>query len=206
MEGQSRRGYPELLGDGARGQSLGSCLDEEPEHLEAGLLRQGGKGKDGFLLFHISTTIERLSRRQPGIPAPDLSWQHCRMTRRAAAVVIHRPVRGGSAAPGELDVYLVLRSPELAFLGNTMAFPGGVLERGDEALPLAGLDSDCGKERAVVACAARELLEETSTLARRAGRTDRGRADFRGSINGPEALRQAASGAGSPNRWAGVVP
>ena len=112
------------------------------------------------------------------------------MTRRAAAVVIHRPVRGGSAAPGELDVYLVLRSPELAFLGNTMAFPGGVLERGDEALPLAGLDGDSGEERAVVACAARELLEETGILAAAPNGPTRVGSDVRGSIDGPEALRR----------------
>src|SRR5688572_20978379 len=86
------------------------------------------------------------------------------MTRRAASVVLYRPVRQGGAANAELDVYLVLRSPELKFLGGTMAFPGGVLDPGDEALPLAGLEGESG-ERAVVACAARELLEETGILA-----------------------------------------
>jgi ribonuclease/clavin/mitogillin len=76
--------------------------------------------------------------------------------RDAASVILCR-----SPSPEDLEVFLVERSPELAFFGGYQAFPGGAVEAGDAELPLAGAEKLDSGERRLVACAARELLEET---------------------------------------------
>ncbi len=58
----------------------------------------------------------------------------------------------------ELELFLVRRSKRLRFFGGYAAFPGGVVDRGDE---LDGPDGDGTHRR----CALRELFEETGVLA-----------------------------------------
>ncbi|MCA8960562.1 MAG: MBL fold metallo-hydrolase [Planctomycetes bacterium] len=66
--------------------------------------------------------------------------------RKSAAIILTRS-RGDST-----EVYLVRRSPELAFFGGYYAFPGGVIDP-EEARQ--------GGERGFERCAIRELFEET---------------------------------------------
>jgi glyoxylase-like metal-dependent hydrolase (beta-lactamase superfamily II)/8-oxo-dGTP pyrophosphatase MutT (NUDIX family) len=111
-----------------------------------------------------------------GGPAPGLP-----PTRPSAAVV---PWRRGPA--GGIEVWWVRRSPELPFMGGWHAFPGGGLSRADAALPVTGVPAGAGEGPAaagfpeallegsedpgpdlipgLVACALRELFEETGLL------------------------------------------
>lgn len=60
------------------------------------------------------------------------------------------------------EVYLVKRAKHLAFMGGVHAFPGGQKDDCDAHLPVTGA---CDAEHAaMVACAARELFEETGVL------------------------------------------
>jgi glyoxylase-like metal-dependent hydrolase (beta-lactamase superfamily II)/8-oxo-dGTP pyrophosphatase MutT (NUDIX family) len=104
--------------------------------------------------------------------------------RASAAVVPWRRTSEG------LEVYWVRRSPELAFMGGWHAFPGGGLSRSDAGLPVAGTprglaglgDPAAGLPDSlrdtvesvgpdavpgIVACALRELFEETGLLVSR---------------------------------------
>ncbi len=83
---------------------------------------------------------------------------------------------------GALEVYWIRRGRTLPFMGGWRAFPGGGLDRRDAALPVAGLPSHPSPERVtspsalpvsdlepdlrpgIVACALRELFEETGAL------------------------------------------
>ena len=73
----------------------------------------------------------------------------------ATAVVLHRE------GPEGREVLLVRRGVERRFAGGFHAFPGGKLDREDAAVPVAGAS---GEEAALVACAVRELFEETGVL------------------------------------------
>jgi glyoxylase-like metal-dependent hydrolase (beta-lactamase superfamily II) len=77
--------------------------------------------------------------------------------RRAAGVILRR--HGAPRAP-----YLVARRAELAFFGGYWAFPGGVLDAGDAAVPLAAPAGMAAADRTEIVAAARELFEETGVL------------------------------------------
>lgn len=78
---------------------------------------------------------ERLNTGQPTTPRP------------AASVVLLR--RGGRHADRALEVLLVKRSPDSAFMPSVWVFPGGAVDPGDG-------EGDAGFR----ACAVRELAEE----------------------------------------------
>lgn len=125
------------------------------------------------------TLYERILAKAPAEAASTI--------RDSAAVVLWRrqPPDGG------LEVYWVRRAPTLRFMGGWWAFPGGGLSPADAAVPLAGQpqgadaasrhraasDVDSGDSEpapdlvpGLVACALRELFEETGVLiAERAG-------------------------------------
>jgi len=73
----------------------------------------------------------------------------------AAAVVLWR---GG---PRGREAVLVRRSPALSFAGGWHAFPGGRLHPTDRASEVPGL---AGDDAALIACAVREVFEETGIL------------------------------------------
>ena len=73
----------------------------------------------------------------------------------ATAVVIHRD------RPEGREVLLVRRGTERRFAGGFHAFPGGRLDPEDAEVPVAGAS---GELAALVACATRELFEETGVL------------------------------------------
>jgi endoribonuclease LACTB2 len=85
--------------------------------------------------------------------------------RDAAAVILLRA--GANAADPE--VFWARRSPRLAFLGNFQAFPGGQLEASDALVRVEHALTD--ESAAMMACAARELFEETGALVARGGET-----------------------------------
>ncbi len=86
----------------------------------------------------------------------------------AATVVLYR------RAPA-LEVYWVRRADALQFLGGFHAFPGGRLNRADHGVPVQDVT---GEAAALVACAVREMFEETGVLlARGARRVPRTRRD-----------------------------
>lgn len=72
----------------------------------------------------------------------------------AAAVILWRP------GPRGRELYWVRRGA-LRFAGGFQAFPGGRLDPADARLPVPGA---AGPEAALLACAARELFEETGVL------------------------------------------
>lgn len=79
----------------------------------------------------------------------------------AAAIIM---VRDGVAGP---DVFWARRSEKLAFMGGYHAFPGGQVDAGDREIAVNGCDDP--EAAAMIACAARELLEETGVLLARRG-------------------------------------
>ncbi len=88
---------------------------------------------------------------------------------KASAVIL------GRDGPEGREVFWVRRGRSLRFAGGFHAFPGGRLDRADASVPVAGAS---GPEAALLACAARELFEETGVLvARGAGRLPRGERD-----------------------------
>jgi len=89
-----------------------------------------------------------------GLPAPPPPAE----PRPASAVILWRD------GPEGREVFWVRRGRGLRFAGGYHAFPGGRLDRADAAVPLSGLGR---REAALVACAARELFEETGVLVAR---------------------------------------
>ncbi len=73
----------------------------------------------------------------------------------ATAVVLHRD------GPEGREVLLVRRGAERRFAGGFHAFPGGRLDPDDARVPVEGAS---GEQAALVACAVRELFEETGVL------------------------------------------
>ena len=73
----------------------------------------------------------------------------------ATAVVLHRD------GPLGREVLLVRRGTERRFAGGFHAFPGGRVDPEDALVPVEGA---AGAEAALVACATRELFEETGVL------------------------------------------
>ena len=79
--------------------------------------------------------------------------------RQASTVVLTR------SAGADLQVYLVLRAPELRFYGGYWAFPGGVFDAELDAFDGSTFDSRVPTEHPTrEACAVRELFEETGVL------------------------------------------
>jgi glyoxylase-like metal-dependent hydrolase (beta-lactamase superfamily II)/8-oxo-dGTP pyrophosphatase MutT (NUDIX family) len=106
--------------------------------------------------------------------------------RPSASVVLWRRT-GGGEGEDDLEVYWVRRAETLAFMGGWHAFPGGGLSRADVAVPMQGMPeglvegaSSAGDFPAsllegvdepepdlvpgLLACAVRELFEETGVL------------------------------------------
>ena len=93
---------------------------------------------------------ERFSLDLPAPPPPEPVV--------ATAVVLWRAGDRGR------EIFLVRRGAERRFAGGFHAFPGGRLDPGDAAVPVAGADAEAAP---LVACAVRELFEETGVLAAR---------------------------------------
>ncbi|WP_242391980.1 MBL fold metallo-hydrolase [Anaeromyxobacter oryzisoli] len=74
----------------------------------------------------------------------------------AAAVILHRE------GPRGREAVLVRRGKDLRFAGGWHAFPGGRLDPEDRAIPVAGAPDP--EAAALVACAHREVFEETGVL------------------------------------------
>ncbi len=105
-----------------------------------------------------------MSHAYPGIPpAPPPSTPVV-----ATAIVLFRE------GPDGREVLLVRRGAERRFAGGFHAFPGGRLDPEDAQVPVVGA---AGEDAALVACATRELFEETGVLlargAARVGAEDR---------------------------------
>ncbi len=83
----------------------------------------------------------------------------------AAAVIL---LRDGTD-PLHPEVFWVRRSEKMAFLGGFHAFPGGQREPGDADMPVANCEDE--EMAAMIACAARELFEETGVLVARGAQT-----------------------------------
>ena len=115
---------------------------------------------------------EKLLGRVAGGGMPELP-----PARASASVVLWR--RTG----GDLEIYWVKRSEKVAFMGGWHAYPGGGLSRSDAAVPVAGEPAGVPTAPAagwpeglrggdegpdllpgLVACAVRELFEETGVL------------------------------------------
>ena len=77
----------------------------------------------------------------------------------AAVVVL---VRGSGE---DREVFWARRGAALSFQGGFQAFPGGQRDAADAETPVASCDD--AERRAMIACAARELFEETGVLAAR---------------------------------------
>ncbi len=92
-----------------------------------------------------------MSEAYPGLPTPPPPPE----PRVATAVVLWRE------APRGREVFWVRRGDRVSFAGGFHAFPGGRLDPSDADVPVPGL---AGEEAALVACAARELFEETGVL------------------------------------------
>ena len=58
VEGKRCGRQIERLADRPGGQAFGSCLDQQPKYLQARVVRESGKGINGFLRFHISRIVE----------------------------------------------------------------------------------------------------------------------------------------------------
>ena len=73
----------------------------------------------------------------------------------ATGIIVHRD------GPDGREVLLVRRGVERRFAGGFLAFPGGKLDPDDRNVPVSGASDG---EAALVACATRELFEETGIL------------------------------------------
>ncbi len=99
-----------------------------------------------------------MSEPLPGMPvfdAPEVP------TRDAAAVICFRLVAAGA------EVFWIKREKRLRFAGGFYAFPGGKVDAADRAIRVEGATGDAA---ALIATAARELLEETGLLKARTSR------------------------------------
>ena len=79
----------------------------------------------------------------------------------AAALVLYR-------RRPELELYWIQRSDSLSYLGGFHAFPGGRISKRDREVAVRGLEP--GPQAALIACAAREVFEETGVLVCRGAR------------------------------------
>jgi endoribonuclease LACTB2 len=95
--------------------------------------------------------------RTPAAPRPDAPAR----PKDAAAVIL---VREGSD-PADPQIFWARRGPRLAFLPGFHAFPGGQRDASDAETPVEGAAD--AERAAMIACAARELFEETGVLAAR---------------------------------------
>lgn len=93
-----------------------------------------------------------MSEPLPGMPAVDTPVYPAS---DAAVAIVFRPAVKG------VEVFWIKRGKKLRFAGGFYAFPGGKVDRGDHDVPVGGTE---GAAAALVACAARELLEETGLL------------------------------------------
>ena len=75
--------------------------------------------------------------------------------REAATVILVRRTP-------ELELYWVVRAPELAYLGGFHAFPGGGVSHRDAEIEVGGVPDEAERKRR--AAAVRELFEETGVL------------------------------------------
>jgi ribonuclease/clavin/mitogillin len=105
----------------------------------------------------------------PGAPGDGVALPPARAS---AAVVLWR-----RTAPAGIEVYWVKRGEQLAFMGGWHAFPGGGLARADAEVPVVVAGAETGAAPAslvaeaapdlvpgLLACAIRELFEETGIL------------------------------------------
>lgn len=93
--------------------------------------------------------------------------------RPAATVMLLRPGRRGQVRGG-VEVFMLRRSPRMAFAPGALVFPGGRVDPGDEDLPpwtgprpeewASWLDCSAPAAAAVVTAAVRELFEESGVL------------------------------------------
>ncbi len=79
----------------------------------------------------------------------------------AAAVILLRH----DASPARTETFWVRRSEKLAFLGGFHAFPGGQRDAADADVQVANSNDE--ETATMIACAARELFEETGVLVAR---------------------------------------
>jgi len=82
----------------------------------------------------------------------------------ATAVILWRDGPAGMPAPGGRELVLVRRGMDRRFAGGFHAFPGGRLDPGDAAVAVEGASGEAAR---LVACAVRELFEETGVLVAR---------------------------------------
>ncbi len=92
-----------------------------------------------------------MSEFLPGLPPPPPPAP----AKDAAAVVLYRRAAEGA------EVYWLKREKKLRYAGGFYAFPGGRLDAADAQVRVEGAS---GPEAALIACAARELLEEAGVL------------------------------------------
>lgn len=78
--------------------------------------------------------------------------------RLSSILILHRN------GPAGLEVFLGERSAKLQHWPGHWVFPGGCVDPGDEDIPLSECEKLDSFERRLVACAARELFEETGLL------------------------------------------
>ena len=81
----------------------------------------------------------------------------------AAAIILLR----ANTNPNNPEVFLVRRSVKLAFLGGYYAFPGGQFDATDAEVPVQNCSDS--ETATAIACAARELFEETEVLLAQGG-------------------------------------
>lgn len=90
-------------------------------------------------------------------------------TRKGAAVLLTRPRGSSGGGVGDegrtrFELFVVERSPQLAFFGGWLAAPGGTLDGGDGDPVDDEPGSRVGLDAAHARCAARELFEESGVL------------------------------------------
>ena len=110
----------------------------------------------------------------------------------ATAVILWHDGPPGAPSPGGRELVLVRRGVDRRFAGGFHAFPGGRLDPGDAAVAVEGASGEAAR---LVACAAREVFEETGVLlgrgaerVPRALRDEVRRALLEGAVDLPAAL------------------
>ncbi len=99
-----------------------------------------------------------MSEPLPGMPVFEMP---AAPVRDAAAVIVFRRVAAGA------EVFWIKREKQLRFAGGFYAFPGGKVDPADRLIAVEGAT---GEAAALIATAARELLEETGLLKARTPR------------------------------------